>query len=66
LQYIRPQIPLAPHFFYFEIIAFYLRIKKEAERVGFEPTRRLNTAYMISSPNSYVLACPSVLRNSAY
>jgi hypothetical protein len=45
----RPQIPLAPHFFYFEIIAFYLRIKEEAERVGFEPTRRLNTAYAISS-----------------
>ena len=45
----RPQIALAPHFFYFEIIAFYLRIKEEAERVGFEPTRRLNTAYAISS-----------------
>ena len=62
----RPQIALAPHFFYFEIIAFYLRIKEEAERVGFEPTRRLNTAYAISSPNSYGLACPRVSGNWAY
>ena len=40
---------MGPHFFYFEIIAFYLQIKEKAERVGFEPTRRLNTAYAISS-----------------
>ena len=28
----------------------------KAERVGFEPTRRFNTAYAISSPKTYVLA----------
>jgi hypothetical protein len=40
---------LGPSFPYFEIIAFYLQTKEKAERVGFEPTRRLNTAYAISS-----------------
>jgi hypothetical protein len=28
---------------------FYLQIEGLAERVGFEPTRRFNTAYAISS-----------------
>jgi hypothetical protein len=28
---------------------FYLQSNDEAERVGFEPTRRLNTAYAISN-----------------
>jgi hypothetical protein len=28
---------------------FYLQTEGKAERVGFEPTRRLNTAYAISS-----------------
>jgi hypothetical protein len=32
-----------------KIVVFYLQNKEEAERVGFEPTRRLNTAYAISS-----------------
>ena len=40
---------LGPPFPYPELIAFYLQIKEKAERVGFEPTRRLNTAYAISS-----------------
>jgi hypothetical protein len=33
---------------------FYLQTEEKAERVGFEPTRRLNTAYVISNPRSYV------------
>jgi hypothetical protein len=45
----RLQLSLGPHSLYFEVIAFYLQIKEKAERVGFEPTRRLNTAYAISS-----------------
>src|SRR5918995_952338 len=32
-----------------KVIVFYLQNKAKAERVGFEPTRRLNTAYAISS-----------------
>ena len=28
---------------------FYLQTEEKAERVGFEPTRRLNTAYAISN-----------------
>src|ERR687897_3271642 len=32
-----------------KVIVFYLQNKEKAERVGFEPTRRLNTAYAISS-----------------
>ncbi len=28
---------------------FYLQTREKAERVGFEPTRRLNTAYAISN-----------------
>src|SRR5215216_7116525 len=40
---------LGPSFPYFEIIAFYLQTKEKAERVGFEPTRRLFAAYAISS-----------------
>ena len=32
------------------ISTFYLQIEGKAERVGFEPTRRLNTAYAISNP----------------
>jgi hypothetical protein len=32
-----------------EINVFYLQMKEKAERVGFEPTRRLFTAYAISS-----------------
>ena len=34
----------------------YLQTEGKAERVGFEPTRRFNTAYAISSPKTYVLA----------
>ena len=29
--------------------------QRKGERVGFEPTRRFNTAYAISSPKSHVL-----------
>src|ERR671911_174091 len=32
-----------------KVIVFYLQNKQMAERVGFEPTRRFNTAYAISS-----------------
>jgi hypothetical protein len=36
------------------LTTFYLQTEYKAERVGFEPTRRLNTAYAISNPRSYV------------
>ena len=36
----------------------YLQIGEKAERVGFEPTRRLNTAYAISSPKDPIPPCP--------
>src|SRR5215203_6531146 len=45
----RPQVYLGPPFPYSELIAFYPQTKEKAERVGFEPTRRFNTAYAISS-----------------
>ncbi len=32
-------------------------LTSEAERVGFEPTRRLNNAYAISNRKNYVLPC---------
>ena len=32
--------------------------------MGFEPTRWLFTAYTISNPRTYVLACPSPSGNS--
>ena len=32
-----------------EVFHVYLRTEEKAERVGFEPTRRFNTAYAISS-----------------
>ncbi len=35
---------------------FYLQTEEKAERVGFEPTRRFNTAYAISSPKTCLLA----------
>jgi hypothetical protein len=34
---------------------FYLQNNDETERVGFEPTRRLNTTYAISNCDPYVL-----------
>src|SRR5215211_1209893 len=40
---------LGPSFPHSELIVFFLQTKEKAERVGFEPTRRLNTAYAISS-----------------
>ena len=40
---------LGPPFPHSELIAFYPQTKEKAERVGFEPTRRLNTAYAISN-----------------
>src|SRR5215218_4218460 len=45
----RPQVYLEPPFPHSELIAFYLQTEEKAERVGFEPTRRLNTAYAISN-----------------
>src|SRR5919107_6283628 len=45
----RPQGYLGPSFPHSELIAFYPQTKEKAERVGFEPTRRLNPAYAISS-----------------
>src|ERR671911_416763 len=45
----RPQATLGPPSLPSKVIVFYLQIKEKAERVGFEPTRRLNTAYAISS-----------------
>src|SRR5215211_5789670 len=45
----RPQVYLEPPFPHSELIAFYLQTGEKAERVGFEPTRRLNTAYAISN-----------------
>ncbi len=36
-----------------------------AERVGFEPTRRLDTAYAISNPNEYVPIRIAVSNNCA-
>jgi hypothetical protein len=32
-----------------QVATFYLQTEEKAERVGFEPTRRLQTAYAISS-----------------
>jgi hypothetical protein len=49
----------------FRSYTFYLQTKGKAERVGFEPTRRFNTAYAISSCNPYVLTCSTPSTKSA-
>jgi hypothetical protein len=36
------------------LVSFYLQKVEKAARVGFEPTRRLNTAYSISNCDPYV------------